>query len=814
MQTKFVNRYKEFSLLEELSNEIGRNNNIVMLCGQSGVGKSELTNKFIRQKEGYVPGIKVSIQQAEKNSYSSGYYITRLARTLHEYATLNDSKFDTLTQFLKKGRDSTVLFKKVKEHIKTDLASKVMLGNVAKGFFDLWTGTGEFDVSRFFESTHSDILITNYEYVKHVCCTYSLIINIENIQSIDARSLELFIDVLQRSNNCLFLLEYTDDDHTGYSFGELVKVFEQNNLAITPLSVNPLNADDVKKLIDEYPQITWDLLSNSYVNWNGNLRLLMDILTRVKYGLPVGTKKIDIQTGTKEHLRSLSHADLFMLSVIATHKEPAERNMLAALSSFRDAGPYVIDIAVPLDSLTKRNLIKCSNSEVVLAHDSILNELSTLERYDVYTAIAQRFWLESYEQLFHQNDLYTARGTLLMKILYFASLLCYDAKILQMLGVIDTEALKSRDPERMIRYVEEVKNNLSQKADGRYAERIHNINLWLIEIWYKLGNSRKAWAILQETEIKSRTCKVLKAMLLEQVGQHQAALDFCDNELKDATIGTSYELTLRLVKLVTNYDIGATAESDEDFFLLYDNPRYRDCLEYGFLLRNAELVFSYQDSLPYYVQSIDHFMKFNATRQAAFSRITYGVHLGLTGKYQEAEKQFMLAMQELGDVITEKHTLLNNLAVLQIMQRIYNGDAADLLKSALVTATGDFEKVAIMINYLSIMDWHDKRNEVELTIESILRILQNPSFANKEIIGYAYYDFFKYYERTGNHLKAKTYRQKLINLKLPPRPLWDYWLDSTPLNNDDEEFYVAQTGYAVSFLCNWNMEFDSTLMQY
>ena len=68
MLTKFVNRSKEFEFLEKQGHEIGHLTNTIMLCGESGVGKSELARIFFKTKASQFPSIKVPIQNLKKLS--------------------------------------------------------------------------------------------------------------------------------------------------------------------------------------------------------------------------------------------------------------------------------------------------------------------------------------------------------------------------------------------------------------------------------------------------------------------------------------------------------------------------------------------------------------------------------------------------------------------------------------------------------------------------------------------------------------------------------------------------------------------------
>jgi len=815
MSIRFVNRSKEFEFLQAQKNFIGIKNSVVLLCGNSGVGKSELTKRFIQYSNKDIPSLKVSIQQAEKNTYDAGYYLTKLARTIHEQSNI-DSRINSLSDFFKENKLNNVIVKKFWENFKTDILSSIPLSNTIKGIADLFSNEGEFEVKNFFESTHSDILLALFEYVRNECMRTNLIINIENIQSIDRRSLELIIPIIKFSNNCLFLLEFTDNDDTGYTFYDITSQFEDQEIICEILPIKPLNIQDVQKLIEGQPGISWQLIEKAYLDWNGNMRSMVDLLTKVKYGLPLDSQlTIDINSATLYHLHSLSSSEIFTLVTILAHTEPVHISLLNNLITYNESMKYIIDVHAILITLEEHLLITRSKDEIALAHDSIAQNLTSTYKFDLYIVVAQRFWLDTYEKLLRIEDLFTSRGWILMKVLYFVSLLHNDSRIYELLAEVSNEALRSRDPEKMLRYVEDVRDGLVKKDQMKYSNKILQLNYWLVELYYKVGNSSDAWRILSKINDNSRKYNVLRAILLEQVGYHSDAIDVCNNELESLnTWEPNYELALRLVRLVTNYDIGNTKYTADQFEFLYENPQYKDLFEYGFLLRNAELVFNYCDSLPYYQKSITHFLNHGAVRQAAFSRITYGVHLGLVGQYNLARDQFRLAEKQLGDVISERHSLLNNLAVLLLFEKKINSNADELLRTAMLTAVNDFERLTIVMNYLVFMDWNDKRTEVELSISSILKILEKPTFASKEIIRYVYFNLYKYFDRIGDENKSIDFIRKINELNLVETPIWKFWLYNEPIAETDDEYFLSAIDRPISFLCNWNMEYDSHLMQY
>jgi hypothetical protein len=171
-------------------------------------------------------------------------------------------------------------------------------------------------------------------------------------------------------------------------------------------------------------------------------------------------------------------------------------------------------------------------------------------------------------------------------------------------------------------------------------------------------------------------------------------------------------------------------------------------------------------------------------------------------------------MQELGTIMAERHTILNNLAVLALFEADFSNDTETLFRQALIAADSDFEKVAILNNFLVLLDRQKKDEEAEIAIKGILRILTKPSFATKEIIRYAYFNIFQYYSTRGLANEANTFFQRINELGLEETPIWKFWIYKQPMPLDDEEVFLASIDRPISFLCNWNMEFDSKLMRY
>lgn len=368
----------------------------------------------------------------------------------------------------------------------------------------------------------------------------------------------------------------------------------------------------------------------------------------------------------------------------------------------------------------------------------------------------------------------------------------------------------------MISYVEVVRDKLLINPNNDARLKTSQINFWLVELYLSLGASDQALPLIDSLQTSLYTKNVLKGIVYEQIGKQTDAITLVNTALLDlnAVTNPNYELALRLIRLVSLYDIGLYENAKNEFFKLYNEEKYIELVEYGFLLRNAELIFSYEDSLPYYQESIKLFEKFGAVQQTAFSRIAYGVHLAILGKLELADIEFNAAGVELSGTVSESSTLLNNQAVVLLFKKQLGEETEELLRYALINAESDFSRVTILINYMVLMDWRENDEEVEKTILLIEDVLKKPLFANKEIIRYAYFDIYKYYQRKFEIEACVLYLNKISELGLEETPIWKFWLydESIPLN--DEEFFRSTIDRAISYLTHWNMDFDSKLMRY
>ncbi|WP_068689775.1 hypothetical protein [Culturomica massiliensis] len=397
--------------------------------------------------------------------------------------------------------------------------------------------------------------------------------------------------------------------------------------------------------------------------------------------------------------------------------------------------------------------------------------------------------------------------------MYFASQLNLDNVIVSYLNEIYIEALKAKYPESIIEYVLIVRQKLKKTTPSR-----EKIDAWLISLYYNLACSEKAYEIIKDTNNHSSLINLITILVLEDIGKKEEALSLCEFELNSNNHqNINYELALRSTRLMINYVIGNYDIALQEYTELYNNPKYCNLFEYGFVLRNAELIYSetsFQDSLAPIWESVKHFQKYKAFKMEAYSRITYGVQSALMGRFSIALRQFKIAGNLLQNVVIERHSILNNISVVHLYQGNYNNEIKENINRAISLSQRDFDKTALYMNYLALLDWREENEEAKSVISTLLTRLDQRTFSSVELTAGCYYNISKFYEKIGDINNAEKYIELIYKLPLIINNIWSFRLYNKPIQHNDNDYIESTVNRCLSFISNWNLEVDNSLMQY
>jgi hypothetical protein len=808
---KFVNRVKEQNKLKDKLSTIGIKNSCIILDAESGIGKSELTRKFISEIVS-TPAFKVEIKQSLVNRNDDGYYLREITKVIDRTTTTSKQVLSVHSYIQRLS--STVFRDRVFSAIKNEVKEHLVGGKIFTEYYNAWAGKEEFDCSVILNSYNIEHYSIIKDYLLYIFTNNNIILNVENIQDIDVSSFKDLLSAFSKSKGSLLILEYTRKAAPTYSITDITRELEKNGICVEIECIKPLDIIEVEKIIAQYPNASWELIKHSFINWDGNLRSVSDMMTRMTYDDDFARNIADayVNHGTSEALNVLSPDALFLLFLFLEHIEPVNQFALKTIIN----SPYniysIIDINKIISELSNRGFIIIDiNSNYQISHDSISVLLTSNIKWKKYRLLAQQFWFDFYSNV--NQEAFVAKSARLSKLLYYSSLLRKDNVILSHLGEISKEALVSRSPDRMIGYVLKVRERLKKDGVSR-----NEIDTWLIELYYKLANSHEALTILDDIHIKSPLINLYHILVLEEVGKTEEALVMCEIELELNTgKNINYELALKVTRLMLNYVLERYEDAEEEYFTLYNNGKYTCLLEYGFLLRNAELIYSatsFKNSLAPILESIKLFKSRKAYRMEAYSRMTYGVQIALTGKYRIALKQFEIANRLLNGELAERHSVLNNTAVVYMFQNIRGDEVIELLRQAMVTVQRDFDQTVILMNYLALLDMREENDKVRENIPLLLKSIDTRTYKNKEIVACVYYNLHKFYHKINKPDLADYYRSNVVSLGIPMTNLWRHRLDNVPIAKNDNDYIKSTQSRALSYISNWNMEIDNALMHY
>ena len=320
----FVNRHNERHLLLDLLQSFHRQNRTVIIVGDTGVGKSELTNYTLTKYAINELFFKVEIKYSINNKYEDGVYLREVAKHIHTKS--NQYNIESFADYIKQMTSKT--FKEqIFSSIREDIIDKMLFGKrIIKEYSDMFFNEGTYNINSILNSYNAEQYSLMKEYIDYIFRKYNLILNIENIQNIDKNSFIDIVTACQKSKGSLLLLEYTPKENVIYSLSDLTNYFEHIDIPVNVINVKPLSLDDVKLIINKQPNASWELIKNSFINWNGNLKPVIDLLTRIKYDEHyLENNKIEkVNNYSEESISKLASHSILLLIIIAEHIDPIE----------------------------------------------------------------------------------------------------------------------------------------------------------------------------------------------------------------------------------------------------------------------------------------------------------------------------------------------------------------------------------------------------------------------------------------------------------------------------------------------------------
>lgn len=667
-----VDRIKEAQTIESIIRETARNGaaHAIVLWANTGYGKSAIMRKVKSFFDGQAIQIAI-VETPPTNSTTpiEGQYLNYIAETLDR--VLADQL--SLKQFLLSYHNG----------IKPLLDAEAILYNGLSLQSGLAIKVGETAMAdlteqRLLFDTNTDSILLIKNYIETAVQTTHIVLDITNAQNMDATSFRALNQILEHQRDLTMIFEYTTQ---GGRSAQLEHFLSQLSCSHTEIEVDILPFDFALTIFGQTENAnTIYEIEKFYRNVvRGNLYKIVQ--AKNSYSPRLDTDPIEAQ------IKELGYVSRLFLSILCLMGGKSTQEEFQRIQNHIEQNFYVPKGWIEnLDSL-----IEVENGCIALRHASIADTLQLTP--DNATAMAAyKYLADYYSDLVNSPKGYTTY-----------------VQIVPKLAVLYSQF----DPSKLALIINQFKEVIIEKFDKNEATRLVGLafdalgapretefHFMLIALCYEAGFYDKALALLQKLEpLESECGQVFYCMLLNRNDLHELAVKTC-KKVRKAAKNPRYQLIVQMVQMLSERSLGLYNQCRDTCEKIEKTTAFHGLLEYGFFLRNKQIILQFEESLTYIEQSIAFFNQRNQDLYAAYSRLTHLVQWARLGYPQESEVELEKIAPHLLHSSFERHIVYLNQAALRLLQGIADKKTFHLLDKAYMTVTTTFDHAVVLNNKL------------------------------------------------------------------------------------------------------------------
>lgn len=768
----FCNRHKETDEILSYVNSQKSNNQIIILVGKTGVGKSGLAKMLIGTKLNGRTSIQVHVSKNSPDTIENLYYINALYRAFIKLA--KERFFDDLPTPSQQGL--------------LNLPNLIRFG--VKVFWSKVIGND----NKLYEPADEGSVIQKRNYIVHLLGKRNCIVNIDNIQNIDSHSFEVIKNILQKVEHTILFLEYTlESDHGLVQFYSFYNECQQFNADVRVFKIEKLDFDEVKKIAPK--EVPENRLRSIYQKSEGNLiPVLLSDCSMDEFEDPINFQ-----------LSHMNKNEKLLVNLIFLNDGEIECSFLYSLLLTSNSLPPLSEPTVKsmVANLIQGNIIERVDNSLRILHDSIINEL---ERQEANPSLFLAFQAlkEAYsEQLSNCLDECTVEH-LFSLLLRFS-----DEDILLLFPHIRQLIVSYKYPHSMISKLTHFREALIEKGSINY-HTLYEFSISMVALCIELGFPAEAQnnlaLIYSEKNAYHRTLQVAIYSLdlsgCESIEKAEQLVAMAETPREKLTMEL-FLLSARMAKLPSIQSLSIIQE-------LLSRPEYQKMFEYAYLLRDyAELIANYDRSLRIYGRVLRRYA--NAGREDLFGEIYVSMSMfsAYKGKLKAAQKLLERA-EKCGNV--PMRYLLNNNAVINILEGAYDSHTVSNLNDALLITGDTYEKCIVKSNLLVCYTLLNNRECAAAIYDSFIEE-DYSLFSYEEFLHIIYQNMIFYHQSFGEPVQAECFKNKVKRLlaTLSSNSM-SYRLATLQLSGQvsSTEFY-SNFPFRVDFLGNWSLEISRDL---
>lgn len=772
--------YEAKRIAQLLRDSVQNTSHVIILCADSGYGKSSIMYK-VKEIYNDLSNQIVIVSTPPTNSNMApmeGQYLSYIAEALNDklkpkyslesFLYSPDSNYQPLIDadsLLQAGHSvPSAIAAAVGKTVLTDLQAERLL-------YD----------------TSVDSIIVLKNYIAAAIVKAGTTIDITNAQNIDMTSFRVIRSILQNPCSKKLILEYTTENG---NIAEAAKFADGLGCTYTLMEIDKLPFEfalsiigvpaDAKKICDIERFYREVVKGNLYKIVQAKMDSETDIINY--YEDPI-KKKID----------GLGFASKLLLAILCLHEGEIDNTIFYEILNLIKASFFV----PPNWEDDLNTLIDQYDGKIRLRHASI-TESFPLSIENTAALSAYRYLIEFYENVCHSSTdtLYQKQAVVQLVKLHSR----FDPKrMIPLLGQfkrVIIEKLSEADAFALIKQAFEALDNKSETV----------FHIRLVALCYEAGFYRGALELLNQLKpLSSVSGKVYMCMLLNRNDQHLAAIELCE-KLLHSIDNPRYKLIIMMVKMLSERSLNRVRDYEKTFKRIEKTQDYKNELEYGFFLRNAQIVFSYKASLEYLQRSIDFFEQKGEGQYAAYSQLTYSIQLARLGKLTRAENILNGIVPLLMKASFEKHIVYVNQAAIRLLKGQANEKTLRLLDKALLTVTTVFDRIVILNNMLCALII----NRGALSEFEQLKALLETEIANEpdqRLKQKTYVNFYLYHRDVSKNVEeAQRWRETAINVRVRKgrQIIEDVFLFNEAPEEDLR--FLATRNFCVSFITYWHFD--------
>nr|WP_321481744.1 AAA family ATPase [uncultured Cohaesibacter sp.] len=818
IEKAFLDREAEVPILLNFLKRIPTGPEICVLHAVSGVGKSSLTSEVITQCQAALT-VRVAPLNHANASGEAFYYLGLFAQAMAK--AQSDAGFS-------RSFDAFVDTKQ-KESISGAFLRD--LQDIAKKFY-LPVQSAKAIKDRIRKNERSKALsITNHlrnevdillDYLTFALDGSGYVIVLENTQSIDVKSYEALLALLERGYAHKWIFEYTDSNqslpaHSGNLPREqLVQDCRSTGAQVASMKLEKLPVQFVVKLLQRSQDPT-QIILNSYLESEGNLRPLVDFdIHLLSADQELGERKtrdlqvINLVSITQRKVERLPIPQRLLLIVVHLLDGACEKATLQEMIN-RSSGPLsMIDLSMTLDALIESNLLTIKASNVRIAHDQISDAVGVVGDPQGLMLSART----EVSRFLEYNLRFPGCGLNLPQIatklcqLYLA--LGEPERVLKLLQATSPDLVATGRIDRLVILLREVEEMLdcSQIQPGFQQEFF----ALLLEVYYHSGNYSDALRCVDKLK-PGKNRSLLKAALLDLNGQHSQSLSAVELLLDaDDKLDITTNITARLLRVASLRSLNQHEECEILFRELLEDQTIQHHEDYPLILRGAEMVLPFNLAAPLLIRARHELTSQERLEEAGRAAVISAFVLTILGEFDAAMENLQAAYSLFDGTTTGRQALLNNHLVLLLYQGKLGQEAEDLLQMARLSAQPEYDRLVL---YSNSMIFHAMRQEKAAAIRAakiLEEFIEKSSVADKDIRRILHFNLSRFWldedpSRSELHLSLSKNNQVVY--------LRDVWIKRWKIENWTNPRYCGEgvLPYIPAFLSYWSVDISKLVLK-